>query len=267
AFPDPGYPVYHTGTLFSGGKSYRIPLNEENNFMPDLEKLPLSVLSRIKLLWVNYPQSPSAAVAPKSYLAKIVRLAKKHGFYILSDAAYVDIYYDGVKPPSMLEIPGAKQVCLEFYSCSKSFNMTGWRLAFAAGNKDMVLALRKFKNNLDSGAFNAVQYAAIAAFEQAEKYIEANNKVYQRRRDLLIPGLNKLGWNVSMPAATFYVWIKTRHGLDSMGMTKRLLNECAIVTTPGIGLGQHSDDHIRITLTTTEARIKEALKRIEKAGI
>lgn len=267
AFPDPGYPVYHTGTLFAGAKSYRIVLNEENKFLPDLEKLPASVLSRIKLLWVSYPHSPSAAVAPKAYLAKLVRLAKKHGFMICSDAAYVDVYYDGIKPPSMLEIPGAKDVCMEFYSCSKSFNMTGWRLAFAAGNKQMVAALRKFKNNLDSGQFNAVQDAGIAAFAKAEKYIEANNKVYQRRRDLLIPALNKLGWNIAMPKATFYVWVKTRHGMTSMEMTKRLIEECAIVTTPGIGLGANSDDHIRLTLTTTEARIKEAIKRIEKSGI
>ncbi len=267
AFPDPGYPVYHTGTLFAGGKSYRIPLNEENGFMPDLEKLPASVLSRIKLLWVNYPQSPSAAVASKNYLGKIVRLAKKHGFYICSDAAYVDIFYDGVAPPSMLEVPGAKSVCLEFYSCSKSFNMTGWRLAFAAGNKEMVAALRKFKNNIDSGAFNAVQYAGIAAFENAEKYIAANNKIYQRRRDLLVAGLNRLGWNVALPKATFYLWIRTRRGMDSMTMTKTLLNECAIVTTPGIGLGEHSDDHIRLTLTTTEDRIREALGRLQKSGI
>lgn len=267
AFPDPGYPVYHTGTLFAGGVSYRYPLNEENNFMFDFEKLPLDVLSRIKALWICYPHSPSGAVATRGYLKKLVALAKKHGFYILSDAAYADIYYDGIKPPSLLEIPGAKNVAMEFYSCSKTFNMTGWRLAYAVGNKDMVQALRKLKNNLDSGQFNAVQYAGIAGFKDAEKFIASNNKIYQKRRDILVNGLRDLGWEVNPPPATFYVWIKTRGGMDSMSMTTRLIKDCAIVTTPGIGLGQAADDHIRITLTVTEPRIREALERIRKSGI
>lgn len=267
AFPDPGYPVYHAGTLFSGGKFYRIFLNEENAFLPDLEKLPLSVLSRIKLLWICSPHSPSAVVAPKSYLAKAVRLAKKHDFYICSDAAYTDIYYDNEKPPSILEAPGAKQRCLEFYSCSKSFNMTGWRLAFAVGNKDMVAGLRKYKSNIDSGQFTAVQFAGIEAFRNAEKFIAANNKIYQRRRDLLVNGLRNLEWDVPLPKASFYLWIKTRHGLKSMDMFKLLLDKCAIVSTPGFGLGERSDDHIRLTLTTGEERINEALRRIEKAKV
>lgn len=267
AFPDPGYPVYHTGTLYAGGKSYRIHLDETNDFLPDLEKLPASVLSRWKILWVNYPHSPSATVAPKSYLKKIVWLAKKHGFYICSDNAYVDIYYDADKTPSILEIPGARQVAMEFYSCSKSFNMTGWRLAFAVGNKDMVGALRTYKSNLDSGQFSAVQEAGVVAFQNAEKFIDANNKIYQRRRDLLVGGLNRLGWNLPMPKATFYLWAKTRGGLDSMAMTKKLIKECAIVTTPGVGLGSKSDDRIRFTLTTTEERIKLALERLAKSGI
>lgn len=267
AFPDPGYPVYNTGTLFAGGKPYRIYLNEENGFLPDLESLPSSVLSRIKLLWISYPHSPSAAVAPKSYLKKAIRLAKKHGFILCSDLAYADVYFDGRKPPSLLELPGAKSVCLEFYSCSKSFNMTGWRLAFALGNKDLVRALRAYKNNIDSGAPNAIQYGGIAAFENAERYIAANNRIYQRRRDLLVGGLRALGWEVPMPEATFYLWIRTRHGWDSMTMFKKLLGECGIVTTPGFGLGARSDDHIRLTLTMTEERIREALRRIEKAGI
>lgn len=264
AYPDPGYPVYHAGTLFAGGKSLPFFLNEKNNYMPDLEKLGTSVLSRIKILWVNYPHSPTGAVASMSYLKKLVALGKKHGFYICSDAAYVDIYYDGIKPPSMLEIPGAKKVCVEFYSCSKPFNMTGWRMGFALGNPEMVQALRKIKNNLDSGQFNAVQYAGIAALNGAEKLIAANNVIYQRRRDLLINGLNKLGWGVPLPPATFYVWVKTRGGLDSMSMTKKLIQDYAIVTTPGVGLGAKSDDHVRMTLTTTEERIKAALARLEK---
>lgn len=266
AFPDPGYPVYNAGTLFSGGKSYRIFLNEKNDFLPDLEKIPASVLSRLKLLWICSPHSPSSVVAPKSYLSKAVRLARKHGFYICSDAAYTDIYYEE-KPPSILEIPGARSVAVEFYSCSKSFNMTGWRLAFAVGNKEMVAGLRKYKSNVDSGQFTAVQYAGIAAFADAEKYISANNRVYQRRRDLLVNGLRDLGWEVPMPKASFYLWIKTRHGLKSMEMFKALLDKCAIVTTPGFGLGEKSDDHIRITLTTGEDRIREALRRIKEAGI
>lgn len=267
AFPDPGYPVYHTGTLYAGGKSYRILVDETNDFLPDLEKLPASVLSRWKILWINYPHSPSATVAPRSYLQKVVWLAKKHGFYICSDNAYVDIFFDGKRPPSILEIPGASKLAMEFYSCSKSFNMTGWRLAFAVGNKDMVGAVRTYKSNLDSGQFQAVQYAGIAAFQNAEKYIDANNRIYQRRRDLLVNGLNELGWNLPMPKATFYLWAKTRGGLDSMSMTKKLINDCAIVTTPGVGLGSKSDDRIRFTLTTTEDRIKLALQRLAKAKI
>ena len=225
------------------------------------------MLSRIKLLWVNYPHSPTAAIATKSYLKKIIALAKKHDFTICSDAAYVDIYYDGIKPFSILELPGARSCCIEFYSCSKSFNMTGWRLAFAVGNKDRVLALRTYKSNIDSGQFNAVQYAGIAAFENAEAIIAENNRKYQRRRDLLIGGLRKLGWDVASPAATFYVWLKTRHGLDSMTMTRLLLDRCAIITTPGFGLGSSSDGFIRLTLTVSEPRIREALGRLREAGI
>lgn len=265
-FPDPGYPVYYTGTLYAGGKSHRIYLNEENKFLPDLEQLPSSVLERMKILWVNYPHSPTAAVAPKSYLKKLIWLAKRHDFVICSDAAYVDIYFDGVKPPSILELSGAKKVCVEFYSCSKPFNMTGWRLAFAVGNADLVSAVRTYKSNLDSGQFTAIQRAGVVAFDRAEGFINANLKVYQRRRDLLVDGLNRLGWNVSKPPATFYMWVKTPKGVGSMSFTKRLIDECAIVTTPGVGLGHRSDDHIRFTLTTGEARIKEALKRLESAG-
>lgn len=267
AFPDPGYPVYQTGTIFNDGKEYRIHLNEENGYLPDLEKLPASVLSRIKILWVCYPHSPTAAVAPKSYLAKLVRLAKKHDFHICSDAAYVDIYFDGKKPPSILEVPGAKARCIEFYSCSKSFNMTGWRLAYAVGNRDMIAALRRYKNNLDSGQFNPVQIAGVEALRGAEKYIASNNRIYQRRRDLLLGGLRNLGWDVPTPEATFYVWMKTRHGMRSMEFFEALLKQCAIVTTPGFGLGSKSDGHIRLTLTVSEERIAEALRRIEKAGL
>ncbi len=267
AFPDPGYPVYHAGTLFAGGRSRRLYLTEANRGLPDLEAWPTSALSRLRLLWVNYPHSPTGTVAPLDYLEKLVWLARKHDFYICSDAAYVDVYFDGVKPPSVLQVRGARGRVLEFYSCSKSFNMTGWRLGFAVGHAGMVAALRAFKNNVDSGQFAAIQRAAVVGFENAEKIVAANNRLYQRRRDTLIRGLRRLDWEAEPPPATFYVWLKTRHGLRSMAMVKALLERCAIVATPGFGLGRRSDDHVRLALTTGEDRIRAALGRLAAAGL
>jgi LL-diaminopimelate aminotransferase len=266
AFPDPGYPVYEGGTIFAGGRPHRYEVNEDNEFLPDFSKLPASVLSRFKLLWINYPNAPTGAVAPKSYFKKIAALAKRHGFLVCSDAAYADIYYDGKRPESFLSAPGAKSVGIEFYSCSKSFNMTGWRLAFAVGNRQMIAALRAYKNNCDSGVFSAVQRAGVVAFDNAEAFTAANNRLYQGRRDRLVEGLRSLGWRPIEPAATFFVWVPTPGGADSMELFRRLLDRCGVVTTPGFGLGRKSGKYLRFALTTSEARIGEAVERMRAAG-
>lgn len=262
--PDPGYPVYKSGTIFAGGDPYLMPLLAENNFLPDFDAIPESVYKKTKLMYLNYPNNPTAALAPADLFKKAIALAEKYGFIICHDAAYIDTVYDGEKAISFLEMPGAKEVGIELHSLSKTFNMTGWRLASAVGNADVLNGLGSIKENLDSGAFHAIQLAGIEAFEMDEKITKAIVDVYQARRDALVSGLRSIGWDVPMPKATFYCWMKTINNMSSMEMTKLLLEKCGIVTTPGVGFGPNGEGFIRMALTVDVDRIKEAIDRIKK---
>lgn len=262
--PDPAYPVYDAGTLFAGGKSYFLPLKAENNFLPDFTKIPQGVLKGARLLFLNYPNNPTSALADRSFFERVVAFAKRHHLIVCHDAAYSELYFDGRRPASFLEVKGAKDVGIEFHSLSKTFNMTGWRIGFAVGNARILEGLGKVKSNLDSGVFQAVQEAGIEALTRGEALIEEIRKTYQERRDLFVPGLEQLGLEVLKPRATFYVWVSVPKRFSSGRFTARLLSEAGIVTTPGRGFGKSGEGYIRMTLTVPRERLEEALWRIGK---
>jgi LL-diaminopimelate aminotransferase len=261
--PEPGYPVYNTGTIFTDGVPYFMPLLEKNNYLPDLDAIPEDVAKKAKIIFVNYPNNPTAAVAPKEFYVKLIAFAKKYNIVVAADAAYSEIYYEE-KPISFLEVEGAKEVGVEFHSLSKTYNMTGWRIGWVAGNKEIVAGVAKVKDNYDSGAFQAVQEAAITALASSQQCVEEARKIYKDRRDALVGGLQKLGWDVKFPKATFYVWAKVPNGYSSSKAVSKLLDEAAIVCTPGNGMGKSGEGYVRFALTVGVPRIKEALERIAK---
>ena len=244
---------------------YTMPLLEKNHFLPDLGAIPAEVLKSAKLMFLNYPNNPTSAVATREFFAEAVAFASKRGILIAHDAAYSEMTYDGQKSPSILEIPGAKDVAIELFSLSKTYSMTGWRVGFAVGHPQAISLLAKVKSNLDSGIFQAIQIAGIAALKEGDKALERNLKIYQERRDLLISGLNKLGFNVSLPKAIFYCWIPVPPGYTSAELCLRFLEEMNIVVTPGNGFGPNGEGYFRISLTVAESRIMEALDRIKKS--
>ena len=263
--PDPGYPVYRSGTLFAEGIPYAMPLLEKNNYLPDFEAIPKDVLENAKLMFLNYPNNPTSAVADKSFFQKAVEFAREHRILIAHDAAYSEMTYDGLKSPSILEIPGAKEIAVELFSLSKTYSMTGWRIGFAVGNAQVLALLAKVKSNLDSGIFQAIQIAGIEALRNGQKTLEQNLKVYQERRDLLVQGFRDLGWKIEAPKATFYVWIPVPAGYTSAELALKFLEELNIVVTPGNGFGPNGEGYFRISLTVAESRIMEALDRIKKS--
>ncbi len=263
----PGYPVYHAGTLFAGGISHFVPLLEKNQFLPDLGSIPVDVAKAAKIFFINYPNNPTGAIANARFFEAIVDFARTYNILICHDAAYSELYYDGVCPASFLEVPGAKEVGIEFHSLSKTFNMTGWRIGFAVGNKDAVAALLKVKSNMDSGVFQAVQEAGIAALELPESQLEAIRKIYQERKDVFVSGIKKLGAKVASAEASFYVWINNPPNIASTALAARFLSEADIVVTPGNGFGAAGEGYIRVALTCSKERLAEALIRIEKAKI
>jgi LL-diaminopimelate aminotransferase len=260
--PTPSYPVYHIGTLFAGGQTYYLPLLSENRFLPDLASIPKEVLSKAKILWLNYPNNPTAAVADLSFFAEAVSFAKEHGLILAHDAAYTELYFEGFKPPSILQVPEAKEVAIEFHSLSKTYCMTGWRIAFAVGNRDLIAGLTKVKNNVDSGAFQAVQEAGIAALSGDQSCVERFRQIFAARREVVVKGLQELGFELDPPKATFYVWAKVPEGYRSADFAAKLLKEAGIVVTPGNGFGEPGEGFFRIALTVDEQRLKEALSRI-----
>jgi LL-diaminopimelate aminotransferase len=260
--PDPGYPVYQAATVFAGGTPYSLPLYPSNGFLPDLESIPLDVLRKARMLFLNYPNNPTAAVAPEAFLAQAVAFARKHHLILCHDAAYSEIAFDGFRPPSALNIDGAMEVTIETHSLSKTYNMTGWRIGFAVGSAEVLSGLGRIKTNVDSGVFQAIQAAGIEALRGPQDCVATHCKIYQERRDLLVEGLNRLGWHVARPQATFYVWIPVPAGYTSTDLAKRLLSEAGIVMTPGIGFGVHGEGFIRAALTVSAARIREAVERI-----
>ncbi|MDO9516984.1 MAG: LL-diaminopimelate aminotransferase [Methanosarcinaceae archaeon] len=265
--PDPGYPVYKIGTQFAGGIPYIMPLLEENDFLPDLDIIPKDVLAKAKLMFLNYPNNPTGATADLKFFEKVVEFVRENNIVVVHDNAYCEMVYDGYQAPSFLEVDGAMDVGFELYSLSKTYNMTGWRIAFAVGNKDMINAVGKVKSNIDSGAFDAIQIAGITALTSSQQCVADMNDIYTERRDALLKGLKSIGIDVKPPKATFYVWAHVPEGYDSMGFSKLLLEEAGIVATPGVGFGDYGEGYIRFALTQSVERINEAVGRMEKLKI
>ncbi|MCX6349137.1 MAG: LL-diaminopimelate aminotransferase [Candidatus Aureabacteria bacterium] len=262
--PNPGYPVYQAGTIFCGGEPVPMPLREENGFLPDFSRIPKSKLKQARLMWLNYPNNPTAAVCGLEFFRKAAAFARKHGIIVCHDAAYTELAFDGFQPPSFLEVPGAKEITIEFHSLSKTYNMTGWRIGFAVGNATLIAGLAKVKSNIDSGIFRAVQIAGIAALNGPQGFREGLIRMYRRRRDLLVDGLNSLGWMVDKPKATFYLWCPAPKGFDSRRLTSLLLEQAGIVTTPGVGLGAYGEGYVRMALTRPEAELVQAVERLKE---
>ncbi len=265
--PTPAYPVYHISTLFAGGESYFMPLLEVNNFLPDLDAIPSEVLKRAKIMFINYPNNPTSAIADHKFFEKVVEVAKEHQIIVCHDAAYTEMAYDGYKPPSFLEVKGAKDVGIEFHSLSKTFNMTGWRIGFAVGNRDAVAGLGAIKSNIDSGVFQAVQIAGIEALNSDQDCIADMVQIYKQRRDLMVSGLREVGFEVNMPRATFYLWVKVPKGYTSAELATRLLEEAGVVVTPGNGFGGPGEGYFRIALTQDKERLQEAVERIRQVAL
>ncbi|MGE5575683.1 MAG: LL-diaminopimelate aminotransferase [Syntrophothermus sp.] len=265
--PDPGYPVYAIGTLFAGGESYRMPLLEKNGYLPQFQDIHTDVAKRAKLMFLNYPNNPTAAVADRRFFAEAVAFAKEFDIIICHDAAYSEITFDGYRAPSFLETPGAKEVGIEFHSLSKPFNMTGWRIGWAAGNPYVIEALGRIKTNIDSGIFQAIQYAGIEALNGSQESVREISEVYRKRRDVMVEGLNALGWHLEKPKGTFYLWCPVPAGMTSTEFVATLLEKAGVVVVAGNGYGTYGEGYFRISLCLEEDRIKEALQRMEKSGI
>jgi len=263
--PDPGYPVYPTAVMFAGGLIYNMPLLEENGFLPDLDSVDEDVLKKTKLMYIGYPNNPTSAVADEDFYKKVIELAKEFDFIVASDNAYSEICYDGYKPLSFLEVEGAKDVGIEFHSLSKTFNMTGWRIGFAVGNKDIISALGKVKTNIDSGIFQAIQEAGTFALNNSEELNSNIRGIFQKRRDQMAEALEKAGFEFKKPLATFYFWVKVPEGFSSKEFTIKLLEEKGIVVTPGNGFGDTGEGYFRISITNP--RIEEAVERIKSAVV
>jgi LL-diaminopimelate aminotransferase len=266
--PDPGYPVYQVSTLFAGAESYFMPLTAARGWTPDLSAIPSDVAANAKLMWLCYPNNPTGGTVGLDFLREAVAFARAHDILIAMDMAYAEIFYQGYLPPSILQVPGARDVCIEFHSFSKPFNMTGWRLGWACGNIDALAALNKMKSNVDSGAFLAIQEAGIAALQtDTTAYFAALRAMYTRRRDLLVEGLNSAGWQVEKPNASFYIWAPTPNGMGSADCAAKLLTDCGILATPGSAYGAQGEGYVRFSLTISganqEARIMEAVERIK----
>ncbi|HMM07430.1 MAG TPA: LL-diaminopimelate aminotransferase [Clostridiales bacterium] len=261
--PDPGYPVYGIGTMLAGGEPYYMPLKEENGYLPDFAAIPAEIAAKAKLMFLNYPNNPTGATATKEFFAEAVAFAKKYDIIICHDAAYSEVSYDGYVPPSFMEVEGAKDVGIEFNSVSKPFNMTGWRVGFAVGNAKVIETLGRYKSNVDSGAFQAVQYAAMQGLAQGDAAIGEMQQIYSRRRDVVVDVFNDLGWQLKKPQATFYIWAPVPKGYTSESFSEYVLEKTAVMLTPGNGYGPNGEGYFRISLTIAEDRVIEAAKRLK----
>lgn len=264
--PDPSYPVYQAGTIFAGGVPYFMPLLRENNFFPDFKRIDKDVLKRSRLMFINYPNNPTTAVANEEFFKEVVDFATRNNIIVCHDAAYSEICYNK-QAVSFLEVDGAKDVGIEFHSFSKTYNMAGWRIGFAVGNKDIIGGLGQIKTNLDSGIFQAIQLAAVEALKLSGEIKNGIVEVYRERRDVFVDGLKRLGWDVIYPEATFYVWVAVPSGLTSRELTTILIKEAGIVATPGAGFGSAGEGYIRFSLTIGKEKLQEALNRIERVKL
>lgn len=262
--PDPCYPPYKGGTILAGGKPYLMPLLEANTFLPDFKKVPRTIAKSARLLYLNYPNNPTAATAEPDFYRQALEFARRNKIVLVSDLAYSEIAYDGYRPGSLLELEGAKDVSVEFHSLSKTFNLTGWRIGFACGNAAVIAVLARVKSNIDSGIFNAIQKAGTIALTAKNGHLEQMNTLYRQRRDVLVDGLNSLGWPVAKPRATFYLWSRAPKGYTSIELSQKLLTAADIVVTPGNGFGRFGEGYIRMALTVSEERLNEAVERIRR---
>lgn len=261
--PDPGYPVYYSGCVFNGGEPYFMRLRKQNGFLPDLSEIPAEVARRAKLMWLNYPNNPTAATAERAFFKDAVNFCLKHEIILAHDFAYSEIAFDGYRAPSILEIDGARDCAVEFHSLSKTYSMTGWRVGFVVGNAAAIAAIGKVKTNIDSGVFQAVQEAAIAALEGPEDTLHQYCAIYQKRRDLMVEAVRGLGLECAKPRATFYLWAEVPKGYTSVSFTERVLQESGVVITPGSGFGKGGEGFVRFSLTVANERLQEAVARIK----
>ena len=260
--PDPGYPVYSISTMLVGGRPYYMPLKEERDFLPDLDKIPAYILKGAKLLWINYPNNPTSAVADLAFFNKVVKLARQHDLVVCHDGPYSEVAFDGYQPVSFMQADEAKEIGVEFHSLSKSYNMTGWRIGMVVGNATMIDALRRLKSNLDSGIPQAIQYAAIEALTASQDCIQEHNAIYQRRRDLIIEMLNSIGLEAKVPKASLYVWAKVPKGYNSMDFATDLLEQVGVAVTPGVGYGKNGEGYVRLSLSIPDALLVKGLSRL-----
>ena len=260
--PDPGYPVYSVGTWFAGGECHWMPLREENGWLPELGEIPEGVARRAKVIWLNYPNNPTGAIADLDYFKQVVEFAKDYDLAVMHDACYTDVTFDGYRHPSFLETPGAMDVAMEFHSLSKTYNMTGWRLGMAVGNADMINALLIVKSNLDSGVPQAIQQMGIEALETSDSWIDERNSIYQRRRDKVLSTLAEIGLEVDPPKASLYVWARVPEGFTSGALAEALLEECNVVVTPGASYGDSGEGYVRFSLTIQDDLLDEGLRRL-----
>lgn len=263
--PSIGYPVYSGGATLMHANTHFLPMHAENGWLADFDNVPADVLKRAKILFLGYPNNPTGAIATPEYFDKAIAFCRENGLLLVHDNAYCEISFDGYVAPSILERPGAKDVCIEMFSLSKAYNMTGWRIAFAVGNETAVQALGTVKNNLDSGQFTAIQDAAIAALEGPQECVAEMRALYQHRRDLVLDALAAIGINCEAPKATIYVWAPVPEGYTSAAFTEKVLTEAHVIVTPGNGYGPDGEGYIRISLTTPDARLLEAIDRIKQA--
>lgn len=263
--PDPGYPVYSIGTLLAGGKSHFMPLKEENNYLPILEDIPAEVARQAKLMFINYPNNPIGVIADLAFYQKVVEFARNYDILVVHDAAYSEMAYDGVKPLSFLQAPGAKDVGIEFHSLSKTYNMTGWRIGWAAGNSSAIEVLGRFKSNVDSGVFQAIQYAGIEALRGPQDCVAKSNEIYAERRKIALAGLERMGWKVNPPQASFYFWAPVPRGYTSASFAELVLEKTGVIITPGNGYGEYGEGYFRIALTVDKVRMQEAFDRMYAA--
>ncbi len=263
--PDPGYPAYFASAIFAGAQVERIPLRREDGWLPRFDRISDDLARRAKLFFLCYPNNPTGAVAPLEFYEQAVRWAKQHDVILVNDNPYSEIAYDGYRTASILQAAGAMDVAVEFNSLSKPYNMTGWRIGMAVGNPDLIAGMSQVKENTDSGIFNAVQYAGIAALEGPQEPTGDLIQVYQRRRDRVLETLRTIGIDPDTPKATFYVWSPTPNGMKSADFAADVLEKAGVVVTPGLGYGQHGEGYFRISLTIADARLEEALARIQRA--
>ena len=260
--PDPGYPVYSVGTWFAGGECYTMPLTEDNKWLPDLNAIPKEIAQKAKVMWLNYPNNPTSAIANIEYFKTVVDFAKNYEIIILHDACYTEVSYDGYQPISFMETPGAKDISLEFHSLSKSYNMTGWRVGYVVGNSKLINPLMIVKSNLDSGIPQAIQSMAITALNTNQEFIDQRNSIYQKRRDKVVNALNSIGLNVEKPKASLYIWAKAPEGYTSAEYATKLLDEKDIVVTPGSGYGEYGEGYIRLSLTIPDDQLDKGINKL-----